>query len=84
VDLLATALSLGGLYLNGRHKMACWPVWLLSNVAWLTHFTLVALSGESIQWGQFVLNVVFVYLNIDGWRRWKRDRPAAPEAPPIL
>ena len=64
---LGVLLQIAGLALNGRQKMACWPVWLASNAALFAYFTLTS------QWAFVILQFVFVYLNISGWRQWRKQ-----------
>ena len=35
MDWVATAMTLLGLWLNGNGRIACWPLWIVSNVIWI-------------------------------------------------
>lgn len=64
---LGVLLQIVGLTLNGRKKMACWPVWLASNAALFAYFTLTA------QWAFVILQFIFVYRNASGWIQWRKQ-----------
>lgn len=64
IGWIATALSFAGIILNGKKNIWCWPVWLLSNVFWVT-------LGFKYHDGSMVAcQVGFVALNVYGWRAW--------------
>lgn len=65
VGWLATSLSLLGIFLNAKKIIACWGVWLISDVAWIIYF-LNPVDPQSL-----VLWIVFIGFNIYGWVQWK-------------
>lgn len=71
MSYLAATLTMLGLVLNARHNIACWAIWLASNAVWITYLTP---KGE---YALVMQNIVFVGLNIYGWRQWRQQRKAA-------
>jgi len=65
---IATTISILGIALNARKIMLCWPVWLVSNVLWVTYFGIMGDKPSIILW------VVFSVFNIYGWVMWSKDR----------
>lgn len=66
---IATSISIIGILLNANKNILCWPVWLLSNIAWILYFILVKWDLPSI-----VLWIVFAIFNVYGWVQWKKDK----------
>jgi len=64
---IATIISIIGIILNAKKIIYCWPVWLLSNILWITYFSVLK-NGPSI-----VLWIVFSIFNIYGWIKWKQN-----------
>lgn len=64
---IATALSITGIMANANKKIWCWPVWLVSNIFWITVFIVEFDLPTLITW------VVFSVSNIYGWVQWKKD-----------
>jgi len=50
---LAAFVSLMGIILNARKIMACWPIWLLSNVMWITYSGIEGDVPSIILWTTF-------------------------------
>ena len=67
MDWAAATCSLIGVFLMGRKLKVSWLIFLVSNALWITH---CYIHG---QWAQLSLNVVFVILNVLGYRKWSRD-----------
>jgi nicotinamide riboside transporter PnuC len=69
IGLLAGILGIAGVLLNNRKLIGCFPIWIASN----------ALSGGlhvyAGLWTLALRDLVFLCLAVDGWRRWRRDRP---------
>jgi nicotinamide riboside transporter PnuC len=65
---LAGVVSLSGIILNAQKHMACWPVWLVSNVMWLIY------SGIEGDVPSIILWVTFSCFNIYGWIKWRKDK----------
>lgn len=63
----AAAVSLIGIFLNAKKLMACWPIWLVSNVMWITY------SGIEGDVPSIVLWITFSIFNVYGWIKWKQD-----------
>jgi nicotinamide mononucleotide transporter len=71
MDLLgwaATATSIIGIGLNARKNIYCWPVWLLSNVLWISHAIILKDAPSIFLWAVFGIS------NIYGWFQWKKDK----------
>jgi len=64
---LAATVSLAGIVLNAQKRMACWPVWLVSNIMWITYSTI---EGD---YPSIVLWITFSIFNIYGWWQWRKD-----------
>ena len=60
-------VSLIGILLNAKKKIACWPVWLVSNVGWIVY----SLIQKDIP--QLILWITFSAFNVYGWIQWKKD-----------
>lgn len=58
--------TLGGLYLNGRKIWWCWPIWIISNIAWIVAFL------RPFDLAGILCNACLLVLNIVGWRNWAR------------
>ena len=67
IGWLATSLSLLGIFLNAKKIIACWWVWIVSDVAWIIYF-LNPVDPQSL-----VLWIVFIGFNIYGWVQWKMN-----------
>ena len=65
---IAAFISLIGIILNAKKHMGCWPVWLFSNVLWITY------SGIEGDVPSIVLWILFSIFNIYGWVQWRKDR----------
>jgi len=59
-------LSFFGIYLNAHKSLWCWPVWLLSGVAW------TALGVHYKDSAMVLAQVGFTVGNVYGWRQWKK------------
>ena len=64
----AAAVSLAGIFLNAKKIMACWPIWLVSNIMWITYSGIEGDLPSIILWSTFSL------FNIYGWIQWRKDR----------
>ena len=64
---IAAIVSLIGIFLNARKHMGCWPVWLVSNIMWITY------SGIEGDMPSIILWVTFSIFNIYGWWKWRKD-----------
>ena len=64
---LATFVSLVGIVLNSKKKMACWIVWLFSNIMWIIYS---AIEGDVPSISLWILFSIF---NIYGWIQWRKD-----------
>lgn len=65
---IAAVLSIIGILLNAKKNILCWPIWLVSNVMWISHFI--------INWDppSLVLWFVFLGTNTFGWVQWNKDK----------
>jgi nicotinamide riboside transporter PnuC len=66
IGWIATSLSLTGIYLNARKKIACWPIWSVANVFWIIH-----LWGD---WASVSLWLFYTCFNVYGYFSWKKDK----------
>lgn len=63
---LGYMLTITGLILAGRRNVACWPVWLCSNVAWI--ISAVAPYNPQI----ILCNLTLFFFNFAGWLNWTK------------
>jgi nicotinamide riboside transporter PnuC len=63
----AALFSLVGIVFNAQKKMACWPVWLISNIMWITYSVIEGDMPSILLW------ITFSIFNIYGWVQWKKD-----------
>lgn len=73
ITWFALGLSLTGVLLNSFKKTVCWPVWILSNVAWAV--TAITSHLPQLLWMQ----VAYVVANSYGWYSWVKPK-ALPKA----
>jgi nicotinamide riboside transporter PnuC len=69
MDWIASLLTFWALWLNGRRNIACWPMWLISNVLWIVY------AWWRKEWALFAVNIGFILLNFAGWRQWAYVKP---------
>lgn len=65
---LASLFTLIGLLLNAQKVRASWLLWVAGNFLWISH-------AWATDWSVVVLNIVFVFVNFYGYKKW---RPYAP------
>ena len=70
---IATAISIIGILLNAKKNIWCWPVWLVSNVLWITYFIILTNPQSITLW------VVFALFNVYGWIQWSKDKKKIPQ-----
>ena len=69
LDLLGygcVLISLTGIALNAKKNILCWPIWILSNVGWITYSIL------GVNYPYVVLWVIFLFSNVYGWQQWHK------------
>ena len=69
IEILASAamlLAVGGVLLNNRKMIACFPIWMVSSAISLGIHAAMGVVMLAVQDG------VFIVLGIEGWRRWKK------------
>jgi len=64
----AAFVSLIGIILNAKKIMACWPVWIFSNLMWITY------SGIQGDIPYIILWSVFTLSNVYGWVQWSKTK----------
>jgi len=64
----AALVSLIGIILNAKKEILCWPVWLFSNVLWITY------SGIQSDIPYIILWILFSIFNIYGWIMWSKNK----------
>jgi nicotinamide riboside transporter PnuC len=67
IDWVAAALSIAGIVMNAHKNPWCWPVWIASNVVWVSY---AAVVGE---WAVLATFTAFFAGNVYGWYRWDMD-----------
>ena len=65
---IATALLLIGYYLNAKKNLNSWLVWLVGNSVMLIYALFI--DSYSVAF----LSVVLVFLNIYGFRSWRKNQ----------
>lgn len=65
---VATVISISGIVLNAKKNILCWPIWLMSNAAWITYFIIKFDPPSLILW------IVFTIFNVYGWIQWRKDK----------
>lgn len=71
IGMIGTILAVAGVMLNNRLNIACFSVWIVSNLI----FAVLHVSAGL--WSIVVRDVVFTFLAIEGWRQWSKKRRAA-------
>lgn len=67
MDWIAVLFSLGGLFLNAKKIIWCWPLWLVSNVFWIAY----ALGTKQLS--IVITQAVFAAANWYAWKQWKKS-----------
>ncbi len=70
IEILATATSLGYLFLLIRQNIWCWPLAIISGVLSIYLFTASKLYAEALLYGYYILIAIY------GW--WSWSRPKSP------
>lgn len=68
IEILATATSLGYLFLLIRQNIWCWPLSIISGLLSIYLFLESRLYSESILYGYFIL------ISLYGWWNWSRPQ----------
>ncbi len=68
IDWIASALTLTGLYLAGKKKILCWPIWMVGDVLW------IYVGAQHRMIPLIVLNTVFLGMNAKGYWEWKAKK----------
>jgi nicotinamide mononucleotide transporter len=66
-ELSAALVSAAGVWLTARRSPWCWPVGLVSVIAYAWIFVDAKLYSDT------VLQVIFAFLILYGWQRWSRN-----------
>jgi nicotinamide mononucleotide transporter len=66
IGWLATLISVIGIVLNAKKIIYCWPIWLLSNVLWITYFVVLKNYPSIVLW------IMFSIFNVYGWLEWNK------------
>jgi len=61
-----TMCQVCGLLLSAHKKIACWSIWILSNIFLITYSIMLDLRPI------LILNIVFIGFNLYGWYKWKK------------
>ncbi len=67
VDWLAMTMTFSSLYLLGQKSRIGFVFGILANISWFTFGIMAHSIANSIA------NVIFVFLNIRGYRRWRKS-----------
>lgn len=70
MDWIATFFTLLGLVFNMKKHIACWPIWIFGNILWIAF----ALFLNDIMWSVVIINIVFLTMNILGWKVWIKEK----------
>jgi nicotinamide riboside transporter PnuC len=65
LDWLGLTANIVGCILNAKQKLSCWPVWIIGNGIWITHWVR---QGEV---AAIVLDIIYIALNFYGYYCWK-------------
>jgi nicotinamide riboside transporter PnuC len=68
LDIIGTALSIAGIFLNAKKIIWCWHVWIASNVFWIAYCIKTNQIPALIMW------IVFFFANLYGYFQWKMNR----------
>lgn len=77
VQVLGTLTGVGGallLAMNSRYSSWAWPIWIVSNLAWIWY----ALHLPQAAYGLMAQQIVFGVINTVGMWTWMFRRPQAP------
>ena len=64
IEIIATTLSLSGVFLNASKIIWCWPLWCVANGFWIYWS-----AKKGAKW-QMWLWIVFTLANLYGWYMW--------------
>ena len=65
LDWIAGAFTLWAIHALGEQKRSGFVLMIVGNACW------IALGVLTDLWGMIILNVVFVFMNLRGYSRWK-------------
>jgi nicotinamide riboside transporter PnuC len=65
LGIIATVLAVGGVWLNNRQRIACFKLWIVSNLLSL------GIHCSTGIWTLAIRDAIFVYLAFEGIRLWK-------------
>jgi len=65
ISTVATIIAIAGVILNNHRRRECFLLWLGSNSLTLAVHLYAGLYAMSVR------DAIFIYLAVDGWRRWK-------------
>jgi len=68
--MIGTILAVAGVVLNNRLNIACFSVWIVSNLIF------AVIHIKTGLWSIAVRDVVFIFLAVEGWRQWSKKRKA--------
>ena len=71
LEWLATVLSIGGAVINIRQSRWGFAIWAVASIVWIAW----GLLGSPIAWGLCLSQLVFLGLNLWGFRAWSRRPP---------
>jgi nicotinamide riboside transporter PnuC len=66
---IGLVLTTWGIILNAKKHMACWPIWITSDVFWI----LGCFFMNPIPIPLVLMNVVFLGANCYAWKQWRLD-----------
>jgi len=67
LEMAGVGLNVGGVWLTARRHMLCWPVGIVGVLVYGYLFWQWKLYGD------MALQLLYVWLQIYGWVRWRRD-----------
>jgi len=66
IDIIATILSITGVFFNAKKNIYCWYIWIMSNILWIIY------SIKTDQIPALIMWIVFFFANIYGYLQWRK------------
>lgn len=75
---IALSLTVLAMVLNAHKKIWCWPVGLVGNAVWITHFM------HPIDAAGISVNLIMAGVGLFGWHKWGIERPSKSRIKKVL
>jgi len=66
-DWIGLILNIFGCILNAKKSIWSWPVWMLSNIAWLIYWI------PKSETAAIILVCSYLVINVYGYREWSKN-----------